>query len=360
MVYFHYLLYSIVIIYASSYLFGKWKKGVFFAVSGMVLTLFLGFRDIYTGGIDLMRYYGTYELLANADSIDAAFEMREGENSLFFLSMFISAKLGWPFHFFLFLIAALSVSASFLLYYRYSNYPLLCIALFLPTCYIHLFSQLKQTIAVGIAIYSYMFFRKNKIVATYVLMAIACLFHPTAIVMIPFFILSKYRVKAMLLATLFLCSLYVYLFRMEIGYLLTIAFYDQHLDKWESRESITGMAFLFIMFTISYLIMMPKSRQVSKEKYLTISSYFYSLIIAMTIFFCSSYSYAFTRLNNYFMVFVPLALSEITEFDFWKRHAELKYPLYMMFGMIIYVMINWFLNMVVSQYLDSYKFFWMS
>ena len=358
MVYFRYLLYSIVFVYACSFLFGKSKKLFFFAISGVLLTLFLGFRDIYSGGIDLLRYDATYDYLLHADSMRAASEIREGENILFFLSMFISAKLGWSFQFFLLIVAALSVSASLLLYYRYSKYPLLSICIFLPTCYIHLFSQLKQTIAVAIAVYAYMLFRKDKMYPTYALLAIAALFHPTAIVMIPFFILSKYRANPLLLASLFIGSLFVYLLRMEIGYFLTIAFYEQHLNNLESRESMTGMAVLFILITISYLFFMPKSREVSKEKYLTISSSLYVLIIAMTIFFCSSYSYAFTRLNNYFMVFIPLVLSEMTEFNLWKSIFRSKIIVNTMFGMIMFVMINWFFGMVVSQRLDLYKFYW--
>lgn len=360
MTYFLYLLFSIAFVYAVSFLFGKREKKVFLAVSGVLLTLFLGFRDIESGGIDLLRYDATYDYILQAKSMRIASEIREGENIFFFLSMFISAKLGLSFQSFLLIVAAFTVSASLLLYYRYSKYPLLSICIFLPTCYIHLFSQLKQAIAVALAIYAYMLFRNNKTLSTYALLVIAVLFHPTAIVMVPLFVLSKYRASPLLLASLFIGSLFVFLLRMEIGNLLTMAFYEQHLDRWDSREGMTGMAVLFILMTILYLICMPKFRDVSKEKYLTISSYLYVLIIAMTIFFCSSYSFAFTRLNNYFMVLLPLVLSEMAEFNFWKRNIGSKYPVYIAFGLIIIVMINSFLSMVVSQHLDLYKFYWMN
>jgi hypothetical protein len=329
----------------------------FFVVSGVLLTLFLGLRDIESGGIDLLRYDMHYEKLSHAKSFISAFEVRQGENFLFFISMFVSSSLGLSFQQFLFIVGAFSISASFLLYYRYSNYLILCIALFLPTCYIHMFSQLKQTIAVAIVIFAYMLLRNNKMIWAYAVLVVAILFHPTALVMIPFFILCKYRANPLLLVSLFVGSLFVYLLRMEIGHFLTVSFYSQFLDKYESKESITGMAVLFIIITISYLILMPKRRNVSKERYLIISSYLYVLIIAMTIFFCASYSFAFTRLNNYYMVFVPLALSEITEFDIWKGWT--KYPIIAMSGVIVYVMIDWFLNMVISQQLYMYKFYWM-
>ena len=330
---------------------------VFLVASGVLLTLLLGLRDIETGGIDLIRYEGTYETLSRANSIISAYETRQGDNLLFFLSMFLSGKLGISFQYFLFIVAALSVSACMMFYYRYCNYPLLCIALYLPTCYIHQFSQLKQTIAVGIAVIAYMLLRNNKIKWAYLVLVIAILFHPTALVMIPFFFLCKYRANPLLLISLFVVSFFVFLLRMEIGEFLTRAFYSQYLDKWESKEGITGMAILFIMITFFYLILMPLRRNVSKERYLIISSYLYALIIAMTIFFCSSYSFAFTRLNNYYMMFVPLALSEIAEFDIWKSLS--KYPVFAMFGIIMYVMIDWFLKMVISQQLYMYKFYWM-
>lgn len=357
MIFFQYLLYSIALAYLCSFLFGKRKKMFFFVVSGVLLTLFLGLRDIESGGIDLIRYSGHYDALSRADSFVSAYEVRQGENFFFFLLMFVSSSLGLSFQQFLFIIGAFSISANLLLYYRYSNYPIFCMALFLPTCYIHMFSQLKQTIAVGIAVLAYMLLRNNKKLWAYIVLIIAILFHPTALVMAPFFILCKYRANPLLLVSLFVVSLFVYLLRMEIGHFLTVAFYSNHLEWWESRESITGMAILFIIITISYLFMMPKRRNVSKERYLIISSYLYVLIIAMTIFFCASYSFAFTRLNNYYMVFVPLALSEITEFDIWKGWT--KYPIIAMSGVIVYVMIDWFLNMVISQQLYMYKFYWM-
>ena len=359
MIFFQYLLYSIAFVYACSFLFGKKQKMVFLAVSGVLLTIFLGFRDIESGGIDLIRYNMHYQDLLRADSISAAFDKREGENFLFFLSMYISAKLGWSFNFFLFIVAAFSVSTSILFFYRYSNYPLLCICIFLPTCYIHLFSQLKQTIGVAIALYAYMLLRNNKILATYTVLLVAVLFHPTALVMIPFFFLSKYRVNLAILTTLFMGSFFIFIFRMEIGELLTAIFYSQYVDHWESRENITGMAVFFILLTILYLSMMPKRKEVSKEKYLVISSYLYALIIAMSFFFCASYSFAFTRLNNYFMMFVPLVLSEMTEFNTSKRIFHSKIFAYTIFGMIMYVMINRFLDMVVSQNLFMYRFYWM-
>lgn len=360
MYYFHVLLYTIAFVYAFSLLWGKKKKQFFFLVTGVVLTLFLGFRDIYTGGIDLLRYYSQYESLSYADSILAAYEMRSGENILFFGFLFLLAKLGLTFQGVLILVAVISVSASLLLYYRYSNHPLLCISIFLPTCYIHLFSQLKQTIAVGITIFAYMLLRKNKNFWAYFLLTIAILFHPTALVMIPFFILSKRKVTPLRLFTLFSGAILVYILRMQVGYYLTLALYDQYLDHWESTESITTMAIFFIFFTIFYLITMPKKKKVSKEKYLLISTYLYALIIAMTIFFCSSYSYAFTRVNNYFMVFLPLALSEINDFGFWKKQFGTKLPVHLMNGVVIYIMINWFFDMVVSQYLDMYGFYFNS
>lgn len=357
MIYFHYLLYSIAFVYACSLFFGKRKNMLFLIASGVLLTLFLGFRNVESGGIDLLRYNMHYEILSQGESLISAYDVRQGENIFFFLLMYVSSSLGLSFQQFLFIIGAFSISASLLLYYRYSNYPILCIAMFLSTCYIHMFSQLKQTISVGIAVLAYMLLRNNKMIWAYIVLIIAVLFHPTALVMVPFFILCKYRANPLLLISLFVCSFFVYLLRMEIGHFLTVVFYSQHLDKWESRESITGMAILFIIITISYLILMPKRRNVSHAKYLIISSYLYMLIISMTIFFCASYSFAFTRLNNYYMVFVPLALSEITEFDIWKGWT--KYPIIAMSGVIVYVMIDWFLNMVISQQLYMYKFYWM-
>lgn len=351
------LLIAIACIYVASFFFKKRQKMVFMISSGILLILFLGLRDGHSGGIDLYRYSTQYETLARAESIKTAFEMREGSSLFFFLSLYGSAKVGISYQLYLFIIAVFTVSASLILYYRYSNYPLVCLATFLPTCYIHLFSQLKQTIAVGIVIFAYLLFKKEKLRCAYILIFIAIMFHPSAVIVIPFFMIARHPVNPYLLAVLILGALGIFIFRMQIGSFLTII-YSQDIGHYESKGGITGMAVILIMITALYMFTMPKRNEISNERYIMLSGYLYALIIAMSIFFCSSYSYSFTRLNSYFMIFLPIVFSEIADSNFWKKKFKSKLPAYIMNISVVYVMVDWFLFMITMEQLEDYRFFW--
>lgn len=356
---YNYLVISIFVLYFACLLSKKNGNKFFYTVIGLLLIMVLGLRNIDYCGIDLGRYYNQYETLARARSVVSSFEMRDGGNILFFITCYVFAKLGLSFQSFLFIAAVFSVSAAFYLYYKYSKYPLMCVCMFLPILYIHQFSQLKQSIATGFVILAYLAFRKNKTWAVIFLMIIAILYHPSAIVLVPLFVLSRYEANSIRIAILLAFSTIVFVFRMEIGMALTLVYDSDYLDHYESTGGITGMAIFFILITIIYIITMPRKKKVKPEEYLEKSGYLYVLIVSMSLFFCASYSYAFTRINFYYMSLLPLVLSSIADSPFWEKKMHTKIPSLLMVGVTIVVMINWFYKLIESQQLVDYQFFWM-
>lgn len=355
---YNYLVISVFIIYFACFLSKKHGNKFFYVAISLLLMLVLGFRNIDYCGIDLGRYFNQYDALTKIQSIESSFEMRDGGNILFFITCYVFAKLGLSFQSFLFIAAVFSVSTALYLYYKYSKYPLMCVCMFLPILYIHQFSQLKQSIATGFVIMAYLAYKTNKTWAVIILMIIAMLYHPSAIVMVPLFVLSRYEANSIRIAILLVFSAIVFVFRMEIGMALTLVYDSSYLDHYVSTGGITGMAIFFILITILYLITMPGKKKVNPEEYLEKSGYLYVLIISMSLFFCASYSYAFTRINFYYMSLLPLVLSSIVDSSFWKDKLHTKIPSYLIIIVTIIVMINWFYKLVESQQLMDYHFYW--
>lgn len=356
---YNYLVISVFIIYFACFLSKNHGNKIFYVSTSILLIMVLGFRNIDYCGIDLGRYFNQYDTLARARSVGSSFEMRDGGNILFFITCYVFAKLGLSFQSFLFIAAVFSISTALYLYYKYSKYPLMCVCMFLPILYIHQFSQLKQSIATGFVILAYLAFRKNKTWTVIILMIIAILYHPSAIVMVPLFVLSRYEANSIRVVILLAFSAIVFVFRMEIGMALTLVYDSSYLDHYESTGGITGMAIFFILITILYLITMPRQKKVKPEEYLVKSGYLYVLILSMSLFFCASYSYAFTRINFYYMSLLPLVLSSIADSPFWKKKLHTQIPSLLMIGVTIVVMINWFYKLIESQQLADYQFFWM-
>lgn len=355
---FNFLVFSIFVLYSACLLSKKHGNKFFYIVVGLLMIMILGLRNTDYCGIDMRRYLDQYEMLARSRSISASFEMRDGGNFLFFLTCYVLGRLGLSFQAFIFIAAIFSIGTSLYLYYKYSKYPLLCICMFLPITYIHLFSQLKQSIATGFVLLAYLAFRKKKTRVVVIWMIIAILYHPSAIVMAPLFILSRFEANSIRVAILLAVSAIVFVLRMEIGMVLTLIYDSGYLDHYESTGSITGMAVLFMLITIIYLITMPSKKKVEPDEYLEKSGYLYVLILSLSLFFCASYSYAFTRINYYFMSLLPLVLSSIADSPFWEKKLRTRIPSLLMIGVTIIVMINWFYNLIESQQLTDYQFFW--
>lgn len=347
----------IIIIYFFSRFFEKTKRDkIYYVCTGIVLILLLGLRNWEYCGIDLIRYYNQYDELSKASSIQSAFNMRDGGNILYFVTCLILGKMGLSYQAFLFIVASFTVSSSLYLYFKYSKHPILCTSIFLWATYIHLFSQLKQAIAIGFVIISFIFFREQKTNISYILLFVAILFHPTAIIIIPFFVLSKGLLNPMKIGLLLFVAVFVFAFRMQIGALLTLVYDSDYLGHYESTGSMTGTAFLFLILLATFLFLLPAKESVDYDKYKVLSGYFYILVISTCLLFCASYAYSFTRLNSYYLQFVPLIIGEIIESK--KIHIPQKWTSVCTSILVAYVMISQFLGMIVSQQLENYKFFW--
>lgn len=349
----------LVILLASLCLFSKNNKAkdLFYIIVCCQLCILLIFRDWESCGIDLFRYNTSYEWF-KCVNINEALNIRDGANILFFFTSAFFAKANIDFQVFVSLISAIYIPSVIFLYWKKTNYPLISIFIFLGMgAFIFSFSGLKQTLAMTFVIWAYLLHDIGKNKLTFLLLLIAVLYHPTALILLPFFLIRKIPITK----NIFYLNLFIFIivlfFRMQIGQVLTLIYAEEYIGRYESTGDLTGVAlFLIILFTL-LLFFKPVSNKIYRdEQYIIFNDSFYILFFGVLIQLCASYSYSFTRLNYYYILFLPIAISNIIDFSKAKplfRITGLKYVVFCVF--MIYLMSSLYFEGVKSEELEDYQ-----
>lgn len=286
----------------------KQRKILFLTFSGIQLILLFALRDVSVG-VDIIRYERSYEWIGMHTFRDAISIKDNYENIAYFLLNFIFSKLGVPYQFFLGVVGGTSVIPVLYIIYLYASSPCLSVLIYLSFgIYAFQFSGLKQTIAMSIVLIAFIFLKKEKKKYFYLFIVLAILFHPTAIITLPlYWILTTNRAKIMVV---FLAGIvfFTFMFRNQIGYRLTYIYNSNYLGRYESSGFIGTTAILLIGLLIVYIALFQK--RISCPQYEE-SQYFRLLLICTSIQFLSSYAYAFTRLNYYYLQFMPLIVDQL-------------------------------------------------
>lgn len=328
------------------------KDYIFCVISGLYFSLFSGLRDWQTCGVDLHRYNGSYEFLKNS-SIEQVFNIRDGDNIAYFFLCRFCATIDLEFQTFVLLISVIFVGTFTILTYKFTKHHLLSFLLFLGLgCFTFSFSGLKQTIAMTIVMWSFILYKDN-LLKSLLLVLVAMSFHSTAIVMIPIYIFSRLKITKYTVSLMIVGLLTIFVYRMQIGFYLTLLYNIDYVDAYESKGTVSGTALMLILFTVHYLFFKSKlTRQTEDE---------YSMVVILVIFsigiqLCASYAYTFTRINLYNMLFLPIVISEALESRKWKHLLKgLRFHTLLYYIVIMYFMIVLYLNHVVGESLDNYK-----
>ena len=284
------------------------KKRFFLIAVGIQLILLFALRSTTTG-IDIMRYQFTYDWIATHD-ISAAITMRgELENIGYFLTNFLFSRIGISFNSFLAIVGIVAVVPILWLIDKYSRFPFVSVIIYLSLgIYSFQFSGLKQTIAMSIVLIAFHYLLLGLKSKFYFLVFLAILFHPTAIVILPLYsILNTERIKLLIFSLVGIAFL-TFLFRNQIGYMAVSIYDSSYLGTYESSGSIGGTSMFLFFLIILYLIFFNKRIFCVSDMG---SVYFRLLLVCFTLQVMSSYAYAFTRINYYYIQFMPLVLAEL-------------------------------------------------
>lgn len=325
----------------------------------IILSIFVGLRDWRSCGVDMFRYYYTYESTSNM-SFSECINIREGSNFLYFLLCKFFSSLHVSYQFFLFIISLFFISSNFYLIKTKSESPFLCTILFLGLgAFTFSFSGLKQIVAMSLIIWVYIFSECNKMRKCYIFLLLAIFIHPTSIIFIPYLILRRVKFNICVLGALIVFLIFIFIFRVQIGYILTLLYHEGEVyGDYVSKESLSGLSLMLVLFALHYLMFMPRLNYFNVLATPKVISLLYLIIVSIGIQACASYAYTFTRLNLYFMLFIPIVVSQSVQFYSWnslfQRFPIHKYIFYIVISFFMYRLYRGHIN---SELLNDYRFF---
>ncbi len=160
------------------------------------------------------------------------------------------------------------------------------------------------------------------------LVAIAMTFHITAIVALLLEI-RRIQLKKWMSIPIAVLLLFVYIFRNQLGWILTsVAFEGEYLGYYESSGAIGAMSIFLLLILIGMILI---EHECILEKDNISSLYFKIIIISLLIQMLSSYAYAFTRLNYYFVQFFPIIVPSMLDLLKTSKYRNQKWNI-LLFG----------------------------
>jgi hypothetical protein len=340
---------SIVVFFAS--LAKSQKSDYWLKLSFILIFLFLALR--YDYGNDYMGYLDD-------------FLSRE------YLDMSSQFEIGWQILCLLFKPVGFFYMVGFLaaincmVYYRFikkyvsSSYYWLAVLIFVfdPHCMLILSSAMRQSVAVMIFVYSIDYLYKKDLVRYVLCIGMASMFHTSALVLLPLYLLSYFDIKlnnfyAVVLYILYL-TLFIYLPLLLPAISEYINLYFKGYNKYEFSGNFTlktGFGYLFYLFLYWLILYYAKSKNEN-------SVFFYLAILSLFVGIIASFNTIFDRLTMYLMPAFLVVYSIIYSHMKYKRTLPL-----IIAGHVVLILINFylfFINDTWSLAFSEYKSIFIS
>lgn len=316
----------------------------------VLLLLLLLFRSTSVG-IDLENYENIFDLIDKSSWSKAL--TRSPEIGWSFLNKLV-AEIGGNFRWIIIISAVLSIWWVSKAFVRYSNDASLSIALFVSlSCFVFLFSGLRQSIAISIGFMAFEYTRKKKVLPFLITVLVAMLFHTSAFMLLFMYPLYHIRFKKYWLIGVVPLLILVYIFNTQIftsiGVLL-IQFTD-----YDVTITITGSVttlILFIMLAV-FAFLIPEESKMDADTVGLRNFLLFSVVLQM---FAPLHHIAM-RMNYYYIAFIPLLIPRIIQYrrERWKQVAVWARHI-----MIVVFLVYFFLTAPTDDLLHifPYEFFW--
>lgn len=250
-------------------------------------------------------------------------------------------------------VAMLVVLPVMYLYEKESRDALLCCSFFLISLLFEMFfSGMRQSIAIALAVPAYYFAKQQKKLLFVLTVLIAMTFHKSAVVVLLLYPVYHMKITKKILLVIFPLLLFMYL-HIDTVFQYIIRFAG---DDYESRYAYLtgssgqmGLTILFILLTVYSYIMMDEKKADSDDLGLR-----NILFLAMCIHLFAPLHPTISRVNYYFILFIPLALSRA---NFCCRKSMLQIKAIAAFVMPVYFILHFFFLKADSLQVFNYKFF---
>ena len=302
-------------------------------------------------GTDLPTYKYIYEYIAANDwqtAINRSDEIAYGLMNKF-ISLFTE-----DFRWVMIISAILSVWSISKAYVKYSEDAALSIAIYLNvSCFILLFSGLRQSIAISLGFVAFELIRSKKKFLFLILVAIAILFHTSAFMLLFMYPLYHIRIKRSNLIVIVPIILLVLFFNQQI-----FSFLGNILNSFTDYDTTikeTGAYTMLILFAVIaiFTFVIPDESKLDSD---TVGMRNFLLFSVLLQTFAPLHSLAM-RMNYYYIAFTPLVVTRVIKArsKTWSQIAIVARNV-----MVVFFITYFWLSAPKDNLLDTfpYYFFW--
>ena len=173
-------------------------KKIYIVLVTIILVTIAGLRSTRVGA-DTEMYRKLYGFIAGTDSLRNGYLLRSGVEIGYYILEFVVSRF-FPFQIFLFITAAISIIPIMIVIYRYSRNMLLSLFFYITYGYFSFaMGGIRQACAIGICMIAFAFSREKKLIPFIITVAIATLFHISAVLFLPVYWLNSIQKKKTIL-----------------------------------------------------------------------------------------------------------------------------------------------------------------
>lgn len=344
----------------NSFLSKKSAKKLLVIFQTIQMIIITGFRSKWIG-VDSERYARFFGEIAQIDSLKGLINYPM-EIGYIFLQKFISI-FSDSYTFYFFLVASITYIIIGFIIYRYSSSAFLSYLLFIALGFFDFnLSGMRQGLAVSLGLLGFHYMYNKDIKKYLIAIALAVSVHYSAIILLPMYFIYNYKFKKTTLYLSICLYIVLFLFRNYLGRIFSLLYFesDAILSQYESTNTIGGLAIMIMLILFACGLLQNTFNTDNRN----IKGLLNLGIISLFLQTFSSFSYLFTRLNFFYMIYLILLIPEtVWEPTMGVPLEEKKYFGYsklVMFTIIIVFFSIYYIYGVVNNINEilPYYFYW--
>lgn len=215
-------------------------------------------------------------------------------------------------HVFMALTALISVIPVMILYRRESREAAVCCSFFMISLLFEIFfSGMRQGIAVGLTVPAYYFTKNKKIIPFLLIVALACTFHVSAVMMLFIYPIYHAKITGKWLWVVVPAMGLIFYYNRQIFTVLFQLLGGKYFEKYSTLYGTTnqyGLLILFVLISAYSIFMMDP--EIADEDDIGLRNI---LLLATVIQCFAPLHNIVSRLNYYYILFIPIAITRANQ-----------------------------------------------
>lgn len=287
----------------------------------LIFVIQAGFRDYIHTINDTQNYFKWFEAIKAErlgdiiSSFSLTYDNYESRDPGFTLFTKLFQLSGFDFRAYLIFVACIISIPLCRILYKYipSINGLFMAAIIYQSLFANFFNTgVRQTIALGICLFSMIYYERNKIIPHYLLILFAYTIHSSAILFAPLYLIRKIDSKKVLFASLLLTPITMYFAPTIIAYLGTGTIYESYAVNSTDNLGTPVFTTMIALITVATAINYNRITLYFKESIFLIQA----MAIALMLTPASWVDSNFLRITYYYLIFLlplfPMMIEAVT------------------------------------------------